>query len=156
MNIQKYLFTLLAGLFLISGAQLSLAQEDSIEARKKLMKSNNKASRALRTAVKEKDYSAIESQAKKIIANMDKVATLFPKDSTAKNSRALKSIWSDWNGFNDNIGWVKTAANNLSAAAAAKDPEMVNLEYDAVRSACSQCHRTYRKSSSRGKKKKKK
>ncbi|NIO08301.1 MAG: cytochrome c [Deltaproteobacteria bacterium] len=155
MNPRTILFVLFAGLFLISGAPLSLAQEETVKERKKLMKSNNKISRALRTAVKEKDYAAIQSQSKKLIANMDKVAALFPKGSTAKDSRALKSIWSDWTGFNDNIGWAKTSANNLSAAAAAKDTQLVKLEYDAVRSACSQCHRSYRKRSRRSKKKKK-
>ena len=85
---------------------------------------------------------------------MDKVAKLFPKGSTAKDSKALKTIWSDWQGFNDNIGWVKNSANNLATAAADKDTALVKLENQAVSTACSQCHRTYRKG--RRKKKKKK
>ncbi len=155
MKLTRTLFALVAGLFLFSFTPLSFAQEEAIEARKKLMKSNNKASKALKKAVKAKDYAAIQAQAKVINASMDKVAKLFPKGSTAKNSKALKSIWSDWDGFNDNIGWVKNSAKNLATAAAAKDADLVKLESTAVSTACRQCHRTYRKGSRRGKKKKK-
>ena len=152
MKPHRTFFALLAGLFFISLAPLSFAQEEEIDARKKLMKNNRKASRALRTAVKEKDYGEIQAQAKIISANMDKTAKLFPKGSTAKDSKALKTIWSDWEGFNDNIGWVKNSAKNLATAAAGKDAALVKLESQAVSTACSQCHRSYRK----GRKKKKK
>jgi cytochrome c556 len=152
---KRTLFALLAGVFLFSFAPQSFAQEEEIEARKKLMKSNRKASKAFKTAVKEMDYAAIQTNAKKISINMDKVAKLFPKGSTAKDSRAQKTIWSDWQGFNENIGWVKNSAKNLATAATAKDADLVKLENQAVSTACSQCHRSYRKGRRGGKKKKK-
>ena len=156
MKLVRILFAVLAGLFLMSFAPQARAQDDVIKQRKDLMKSNRKASKALGKAVKAMDYAAIESGTKVIIANMDRLPTLFPKGSTAKNSRALKTIWSDWQGVTDNIGWVKNSAKNLAAAAAVKDAELVKLEYQAVSTACSQCHRSYRKGRRGGKKKKKK
>ncbi len=156
MNQKRIFFALLTGIFLLSGTPQAFAQEEVIDQRKKLMKSNSKTSKALKKAVKAMDYAAIESGTKVIIANMDRLPTLFPKGSTAKNSRALKTIWSDWQGVTDNIGWVKNSAKNLAAAAAVKDAELVKLEYQAVSTACSQCHRSYRKGRRGGKKKKKK
>jgi len=155
MNLKKIFFTLLTGVFLASGVPQAFAQEEVIDQRKKLMRSNNKTKKALAKAVKANDYAAIESGTMKILANMEKLPSLLPKGSTAKNSRALKTIWSDPDGVKDNIGWVTNSAKNLAAAASAKDNDLVKLEYQAVSTACSQCHRSYRKSSGRGKKKKK-
>ncbi len=156
MKLVRILFAVLAGLFLMSFAPQARAQDDVIKQRKDLMKSNRKASKALGKAVKAMDYAAIESGTKVILANMDKLPTLLPKGSTAKNSRALKTIWSDREGVKENIGWVKNSAKNLAAAAAVKDADLVKLEYKAVSTACSQCHRSYRKGRRGGKKKKKK
>ena len=156
MNQKRIFFALLTGIFLLSVTPQVFAQDDIIKARKKLMKSNNKTKKALGKAVKAMDYAAIESGTKVILANMDKLPTLLPKGSTAKNSRALKTIWSDREGVKENIGWVKNSAKNLAAAAAVKDADLVKLEYQAVFTACSQCHRSYRKGRRGGKKKKKK
>jgi len=156
MKSKRTFFALLAGLFLLSFAPQVLAQDDVIKERKNLMKSNRKASKALGKAVKAMDYAAIESGTKVILANMEKLPSLLPKGSTAKNSRALKTIWSDPEGVKDNIGWVRNSAKNLATAAAVKDADLVKLEYQAVSTACSQCHRSYRKGRRGGKKKKKK
>ena len=153
MWLKEILFLLLAGLFFLSVASPTLAQDNVIKQRKKLMRSNNSTVKALKKAVKAKDYAAIQSSTKTILANMEKLPNLLPKGSTAKNSRALKTIWSDWEGVKDNIGWVKFSATNLAAAAAAQDAELVKLEHQAISAACRQCHRTYRKRSRRGKKK---
>jgi len=155
MNQKRIFFALLTGIFLLSGTPQVLAQDEVIKERKNLMKSNNKTKKALGKAVKAMDYAAIESGTKVILANMKKLPTLLPEGSTAKNSRALKTIWSDPEGVKDNIGWVKNSAKNLAAAAAVKDADLVKLEYQAVSTACSQCHRSYRKGRGGAKKKKK-
>jgi len=155
MNQKRIFFALLTGIFLLSVTPQVFAQDEVIKERKDLMKANRKASRALKKAVKANDYAAIESGTKVILANMENLPALFPKGSTAKNSRALKTIWSDPEGVKDNIGWVTNSAKNLAAAAAAMDNDLVKLEYQAVSTACSQCHRSYRKGRRGGKKKKK-
>jgi len=155
MNGRSIFLALLSGIFLFSFAPQAFAQEEVIDQRKKLMKSNNKTKKALAKAVKANDYAAIESGTKLILTNMEKLPGLLPKGSTAKNSRALKTIWSDPEGVKDNIGWVTNSAKNLAAAAAVKDADLVKLEYQAVSTACSQCHRSFRKGRGGGKKKKK-
>ena len=154
MKPKRIFFAVLTGIFLLSGTPQVFAQDDVIDQRQKLEKSNNKTLKALKKAVKEKDYAAIQAGTKTIIANMEKLPALFPKGSTAKNSKALNVIWSDWDGFNNNIGWVRNSAKNLAAAAAVKDNDLVKLEYQAVSTACNQCHTSFRKSR-RGAKKKK-
>jgi len=93
MNQKRIFFALLTGIFLLSGTPQVFAQEEVIKERKNLMKSNNKTKKALGKAVKAMDYAAIESGTKVILANMKKLPTLLPEGSTAKNSRALKTIW---------------------------------------------------------------
>ncbi len=157
MKLIKSFLTLVIGLSLLSVAPPTFGQDDVIKNRKKLMKSNDKAEKSLRKAVKEKekDYAAIKSSAKIILANTGKIEALFPKGSTSDKSKATKAIWADFDGFKDNIGWLKTSANALAAAAVAKDNVMVNLEYKAVKSACNQCHRSFKKGGRTKKKKKK-
>lgn len=149
MRPMKLFLGLLIGLFVLSLATPGTSQEDIVKARKNLMRSNERTRKALKKAAKDKDYTVIIEGTQTILANMEKLPSLLPKGSTAKDSRATKAIWEDWDGVQDHIGWVKTAATALNKAAMAKDAEMVSLEYESVNSACSQCHRDYRKRSRR-------
>ena len=72
------------------------SQEDDIKKRIGIMKSNSKANKAIKAAVKEGDFATVEGNANKIAANMDKLVALFPEGSTAKNSRAKAEIWQEW------------------------------------------------------------
>ena len=69
------------------------AQDDVIEKRKSLMKSNSAAVKAITKAVEEKDYATVEIKAKEIMGAMDKVLDLFPKGSISEKSRAHPDIW---------------------------------------------------------------
>ncbi len=120
------------------------SQEDDIKKRKGLMKSNNKAGKAIKGAVKEGDFAAIEENAKKIAANMDNLVVLFPEGSTAKNSRAKAEIWQEWDDFKTKAKGLKDAARKLANAANAKDSKQVKVQNKAVGKACSSCHKRYR------------
>ena len=154
MRLIKASLTLVIGLSLLAVAPPTFAQDDVIKDRKRLMKSNDRNEKSIRKAVKEMDYAAIQSGAKKILANAGKIEALFPEGSMSAKSRATKAIWANQDGFKDNIGWLKNSVNALAAAAAAKDNDLVKLEAKAVNAACNQCHRSFRKSSRRAKKKK--
>lgn len=154
MKHRKAVILLFAGIFLVSVIPQVIAQDKAITERKDLMKSNNKASKAIKTAVEAKDYATIETNAKVIVANMDKVVELFPKGSTSNKSRAKAEIWEKWDEFSNKPAKVKTAAQALIDAAMAKDGDRVDAEYKAVGAACSSCHRTFRKSRRTKKKKK--
>ena len=155
MRLTKLFPPLLIGLFVLSLAAPAISEEDVIKERQELEKSNNKISRSLKKAVKAKDYAAIEAGAKKIIANAERMPSLYPEGSLSKESKATKAIWDDFGAFKQHAGWMRKGAEGLAQAAAAKDAEMVKLEYDSVTSACSQCHRDYRKRSRRKGKRKK-
>jgi cytochrome c556 len=125
------------------------AQQDVIEKRQKLMKSNGAAAKAIKGAVETKDYATIETKAKDIMGNMDKVLDLFPKDSTSEKSRALPAIWEKWDEFSKNPGKVKKAASDLADAAKAKD-EKIGEKVKALGDACGGCHKNFRAEEKKG------
>ncbi len=120
------------------------SQEDDIKKRKGIMKSNNKAGKAIKAAVKEGDFATVEQNAKKIVANAGNLVALFPEGSTAKNSRAKAEIWQEWDDFKAKVNDLKDAAGKLANAANAKDSEQVQVQNKAVGAACSGCHKRYR------------
>ena len=132
-----------AMLSLFVSSQL-FSQEDDIKKRKGIMKSNNKASKAIKKAVKEGDFATVEDNAKKIVANMDNFVGHFPEGSTAKNSRAKAEIWQEKDDFKAKANDLKGAARKLANAAKAMDSEQVKVQYKAVGKACGSCHKRYR------------
>lgn len=120
------------------------AQQEVIEKRQKLMKSNNADAKAIKGAIEEKDYATVEVKAKDIAGNQDKVADLFPKGSTSDKSRALPAIWEKWDEFSKNPAKVKKAANDLADAAKSKDDAAVNAKFKALGDACNECHKNFR------------
>jgi len=145
----KLLFVVMIGLLFLSSASQLFPQEDVIKKRIALMRSNNKAAKAIKKAAKTKDFATIESNAKVISANMDKVLGLFPKGSTSEKSRAKPEIWERWDEFKGNRAKVKAAAEALAKAAAAKDEAVVKVQVKAIggfRSvACGSCHKVFLK-----------
>jgi cytochrome c556 len=125
------------------------AQQDVIEKRQKLMKDTSAAAKAIKGAVETKDYATIETKAKDIMGNMDKVLDLFPKDSTSEKSRALPAIWEKWDEFSKNPGKVKKAASDLADAAKAKD-EKIGEKVKALGDACGGCHKNFRAEEKKG------
>ncbi len=120
------------------------SQEDDIKERKALMKSNSKANKAIKGAVKEGDFATIEENAKKLVANADNMVALFPEGSTAKKSRAKAEIWQEWDDFKAKVNDIKDAARQLANAANAKDSEQVQVQNKAIGKACGSCHKRYR------------
>jgi cytochrome c556 len=142
--------TVLAGLFFLSVASQAFGQAEVIKKRRALMKSNDRARKAIKAAIAEKDFATIESKAKVIVRSMDKVLDLFPKGSTSEKSRARNEIWERWGEFSERRDEVKTAAAALAKAAAANDEAQVKVQTKAVgefnKGACGNCHKTFYKS----------
>jgi len=140
-------FTVLAGLFFLSVASQAFVQADVIKKRRQLMKSNDRARKAIKAAIAEKDFATIESKAKVIVRSMDKVLDLFPKGSTSEKSRAKKEIWERWDEFSERRDEVKAAAAALAKAAAVKDEAQVKVQFKALgdwkKGACGNCHKTF-------------
>jgi cytochrome c556 len=141
------IFFVMGMLFLVP--QL-FAQEDVIEKRQKLMKNNGAAAKAIKGAMEQKDYATIETKAKDIGNNMDKVADLFPKGSTSEKSRALPAIWEKWDEFSKNPAKVKKAANDVAEAAKEKDDAALPAKVKALGDACGGCHKNFRAEEKKG------
>ncbi len=143
-------FTVMAGLFFLSVASQAFGQAEVIKKRRALMKSNDRARKAIKAAIAEKDFATIESKAKVIVRSMDKVLDLFPKGSASEKSRAKNEIWERWGEFSERRDEVKAAATALAKAAAAKDEAQVKVQTKAVgefnKGACGNCHKTFYKS----------
>jgi cytochrome c556 len=136
---QAFLFAALA---LFVAAQV-FAQQEVIEKRQALMKSNSAASKAIKGAVEAKDYATIEAKAKEIAGNADKIVELFPKGSTKGKTKAKDDIWAKPDEFSKNPKNLKQAATELAEAAKAKDPG-VDVKVKAVGDVCSACHKAFR------------
>ena len=105
------LFALLSIFFM--SAKL-FAQDDVIDKRKSLMKSNNADVQAIAKAAAAKDYATVETKAKEIMGNMEKVVELFPKGSTSEKSRAHPDIWEKTGEFKKDVAQVRQAAEGLA------------------------------------------
>ncbi|MFQ5917576.1 MAG: cytochrome c, partial [Candidatus Binatia bacterium] len=92
---------------------------DVIKDRKRLMSSNNRNSKELKKAVAAKNFAAIEKHARALASNMEKLPTLFPKGSTADNSRAKAAIWKKWDSFKGKAASLGEVAGMVAEAAAA-------------------------------------
>ncbi len=144
MDRSKFLWTSLFIFLSLAISSQLFAQADVIEKRQKLMKSNGAAAKAIKKGVEEKDYATVETKAKDIMGNMDKVLDLFPNGSTSEKSRALPAIWEKWDEFSKNPGKVKKAAGELAEAAKAKDDAAVGAKVKALGAACKSCHEPFR------------
>lgn len=117
------------------------AYADAVKDRRALMKSNSKAGKALRKAVKAGKKAAAKKQAMIIVANADKLAALFPRGTDsrtlgARATRAKPKIWSDWSTFQAKLGALKKVASNVA------DGDMAAARN--LGKACGGCHKLFR------------
>ena len=117
------------------------AYADAVKDRRAAMKSNSKAGKAIKKAIKAGNEAAAQKQAAIIVANADKLAGLFPRGTDRgtlgkKATRAKPAIWSDWDTFKTKLGALKKAASNVAGGdmAAAKG----------IGKACGSCHKAFR------------
>lgn len=119
------------------------AQEDTIEKRQKLMKDNSAAAKAIKGAAESKDYATIETKAKDIASNADKIVGAFPKGSTKGKTKATDAIWEKSDDFKAKAGNLKKAATELADAAKGKSGD-VDVKVKALSDACGACHKAFR------------
>ncbi len=143
MRKSPWLFSLMAGVFLVAGSSVvSAAQFDKvIEARQDLMKSIGAASKAMRSAA---DAAAVAASADKLAELFAKInAESFPKGS-AEGSRSKPEIWEQWDKFTAAAKNAVTVAQSIAAKARAGE-NTADLVKGFGRNACGPCHRPFRK-----------
>ncbi len=125
-------------------AAQAFAQADVIEQRRKLMKENSAAAKAIKGAVESKDYATVELKAKDIMGNSEKIVGLFPKGSTAGKTKATDAIWDKPEDFAKAAKNLGKAASDLASAAKSGDAAAVEAKVKALSGACGGCHKPFR------------
>jgi cytochrome c556 len=140
----KFLAAVLFGLMAVATATQAYAQSEVNEKRQKLMKRQSAASKAIKAAVKEKDYATVQAKAKDIMGTADEIVSLFPKGSTTGKTKAKPEIWEKSDLFAKDAKNLSKAAGELASAAKAGNDADVNVKLKALGGACSSCHKQFR------------
>jgi cytochrome c556 len=141
---RKFLIAVVVGFMTLLVSSQVFAQADVIEKRQALMKSNSADAKAIKAAVEAKDYATIETKAKEIMGNAEKLVALFPKDSTKGKTKALPAIWEKADDFAKADKALAKAAGELAAAAKAKDDAAIGEKVKALAGTCGNCHKAFR------------
>ena len=124
------------------------AQEDAIDKRKAIMKTNNADVKAIGKAAADKDYATIELKAKEIMSGLERVTTFFPAGSASEKSRAHPDIWVKFDDFKNHASAARKTAEALAKAAAAKNDAEINVKVKELGNnrdgTCGACHQLYR------------
>jgi len=128
---------------LVASAQV-FAQADVIEQRQKLMKSQSAAAKAIKGAVKTKDYATIEAKAKDLMGTADRIVSLFPKGSDTGKTKATPAIWEKSDDFSKRAKSLSKSAGELAAAAKAGNDAEIGVKVKALGETCSSCHKQFR------------
>ncbi len=134
---------LLVLLSLFISTQL-FAQSGVIKERKKLMKANSAANKALKKAFAMEDYATVEAKAKIIAGNAAMILDLFPKGTTGEDSRAKPEIWEKWDEFGKKVAALNSAATALANETMTKDMMKVGPKMKALGATCGGCHKPFR------------
>jgi cytochrome c556 len=143
MNHYRLLQAVLFALLSLFVASELFAQQDVIDKRQALMKSNSAAAKAIKGAAETKDYATIETKAKDVVGNADKIVEAFPKGSTNGKTKATDAIWEKSDEFKAKASNLKKAATELADAAKAKDAG-IDTKVKALGDACGACHKAFR------------
>jgi cytochrome c556 len=137
----KFFIAAVIGFMTLLVSSHVFAQADKRQA---LMKSNSADAKAIKAAVEAKDYATIETKAKEIMANGDKIVGLFPKGSDTGKTKATAAIWDKPDDFAKNAKSLSKAASELADAAKAKDDAAIAVKVKALGEVCGNCHKTFR------------
>jgi cytochrome c556 len=139
---------LLGGVLLIPGTAAAQDAEPHPAAtyRKALMQSMRQHVGALRSlasgAVAFEGHAAHHAEALHGIASM--AGDAFPEGTGGEGSRALDTIWEDWDAFTEELAGLQAAAAQVQAAASGGDAEALQGAVRSFGSTCRSCHDAYR------------
>lgn len=86
-------FAFVTAVAFLSPASGGYSQENALESRIKIMKTNSADNKALNAAVAKEDFATVEAKPKDLVSNFDKLTELFPEGSASDKSRAKPEIW---------------------------------------------------------------
>jgi cytochrome c556 len=139
--IRNILTGALFGFLVFGAADQTFAQA---EKRQSLMKSNSADAKAIKAAVEAKDYATVETKARDIMGNAEKIVGFFPKGSDTGKTKATPAIWEKSEDFGKAAKNLGKAASELASAAKAGNADEVNVKVKAIGDACNSCHKAFR------------
>ncbi len=131
-------------LFGVVGLLISSHVFAQADKRQALMKNNAENAKAIKAAVEAKDYATVETKARDIMGNAEKIVSLFPKGSDTGKTKATAAIWEKPDDFAKAAKNLEKAAGELAAAAKSKDEAEVGVKVKALGDACGACHKAFR------------
>ena len=87
----------------------------------------------------------IAAHARAISDGAAMIPDIYPAGSGDGDTTALPAIWADWAKFESAANALKTAADELAAAAATGDMAAIGAAAGGVGKACGGCHEPFRK-----------
>jgi cytochrome c556 len=130
----------------VAFADIAVAQDEAIPARRELMKENGAAMKAASAMAKgDTEYKEGEAAgAMKVVAdNLEEFPGLFPPGSDVGETKASAKIWEDMDGFK--AAAAKTVTDAKAAEmAAAQGLDAFKAALGAVGADCGACHEIYR------------
>jgi cytochrome c556 len=141
--------TVLAIAIAAVGVTAVAAQQNPIEARRALMKSNGQQAAVGNKMAKGEEPFSLE-KAKTVFATYQKTAeahVLWPDNSkTGGETASLPAIWENKADFNAKL--TKLATDAKKAEVTVKDLDSFKAEFAEVQKNCGGCHQTYRQKKS--------
>jgi cytochrome c556 len=145
---RKHLAIGLGALLSVLVSTQLFAQQDIVDKRKDVMRTNNDDVKAIGKAAEAKDFATVQLKAKEIVENIDKYPSVFPKGSLTEKSRAHPDIWVKNDEFKSLTANARKAAEALVKAATDKNEAEVNVKVKDLGNnrdgACGACHKLFR------------
>jgi cytochrome c556 len=139
--VRKLITGTLLGVFALAVSTQVFAQVDK---RQGLMKNNSENAKAVKAAVEAKDYATVETKARDIMGNADKIVGFFPKGSESGKTKAKPEIWEKSEDFREAAKNLNKAAGELARVAKAGNADDVGVKVKAMGDACGACHKRFR------------
>jgi cytochrome c556 len=142
----KFKLVLAAATFALAATGFAYANQDIIDLRKQVMKTNGQAAKVSVGMLKGEipfDATVAAAAATSIGHDVEVFVDLFPAGTETGDTKAAETIWSDPEGFAAAAQAAVDAAE-VATAAAAEGPEAFGAAFQALGQTCGTCHENYR------------
>ena len=107
-------------------------------------KASKESVKQIKKALKTKDWSAIQKEAKDLQQWASEMSNFFPEGSNGKPSEAKDNIWSDWEGFLRSVESYQEGTEKLVKASSNKSLESTATAFKATLKSCKSCHNDFK------------
>ena len=123
-----------------------MSADESIAARKQLMKDQGAAMRSIQDKLKAGQVQAVAADAEKLVETSKRIPALFPEGSlNPQTSRVKPEAWQKWSEFEGNAKTLGSKGAQLAATARTGNAQATTAAVgDIGRTTCTKCHDAFR------------